>query len=148
MLAQLTRPGDIVLSEMQVFGPDQEAKIRQFYLHPQMRRFSAIVAQKFDPRNLLNHSPEENGIVQSPAHSGQYTYQLVPLLTGIGIVNTAVTLFSVQINEQIKYVLTNSCLKYTVPQFLKARESSGQFRVRSEQRTGDASILFQIAERV
>ncbi len=148
MLAQLTRPGDIVLSEMQVSGQNQEDNIRQFYLHPQMRRFSALVAQKFDPRIQLDVFAEANGDVQSLRQGGQYIYQLVPMLTGIGTVNTATTLFSVQIDRDIKYILTNSCLKYTAPQFLQARESSGEFRVLSEQSTGDASVLFQIAERV
>ena len=148
MLSRLTRPGDLLLSEMQVFhgetGGVKKAEpdpIRHFYLLPEMRRFSALVAQMFESNNTseLNSAsdPEQN----------EYLFNLVPLHTEVGSVHVATTLASVRINGVKKYVLTNSCLKYTSDQFRRVREVSGDFVVKALQETGDKSVIFQISER-
>jgi hypothetical protein len=144
MLAQLTQPGDILLSEMQVFHRQREAHtsaIKDFYLHPEMRRFSMLVGDKFNESNVL-----DNGVVGSD--NSEYHYNLVPLDTDIGTVNVATTLVSVQSQGTKKYVLTNSCLKYTPDQFAEAREMAGCFVVKTTHTTGDESVVFQISERV
>ncbi|TLD11682.1 hypothetical protein PspLS_11795 [Pyricularia sp. CBS 133598] len=168
MLASLTRPGDLVLSEMQIYDElaegDKADIIRSFYLHPEMRRFSALVGQKFDkswrfhamPRTpdvespLSDVSSEEEAVLssQGTALAPKYMYNLVPLNTEVGTVNVATTLVSVRIGGADKYVLTNSCLKYTGEQFVKAREAAGRFVVREIEETGDGSVVFQIASKV
>jgi hypothetical protein len=143
MLARLTRPGDLLLSEMQVYHDEQEAHtaaIRDFYLHPEMRRFSMLVGSKFHDQSRIKSD------VQKAAPS-DYVYNLVPLDTEIGTVNVATTMVGVQVQGTKKYVLTNSCLKYTPDQFAMAREKTGSFLVRSTQTTGDESVVFQISER-
>lgn len=57
MLKRLTRPGDLLLSEMQVVRDSTSERavtrvveavaIEQFYLLPEMRRFSVLVGQRF-----------------------------------------------------------------------------------------------------
>ena len=145
MLQSLTRPGDLLLSEMQVFhgstgerartGEAEAAAIERFYQLPEMRRFSALVGRRFD-----SCSPPDG-------EQQEYLFNLVPLRTEIGSVKVAATLVSVRIDGVKKYVLTNSCLKYTCDQFQQAREASGNFVVISSQETGDKSVVFQIAER-
>ena len=151
MLQSLTRPGDLLLSEMQVFhgstseragtGEVEAAAIERFYQLPEMRRFSALVGQRFD-----SGSPQEPNAA-SDGEQQEYLFNLVPLRTEIGLVKVAATLVSVRIDGVKKYVLTNSCLKYTWDQFQQAREVSGNFIVISSQENGDKSAVFQIAER-
>lgn len=151
MLKRLTSPGDLLLCEMQIFrgsrgegGGAKEAKpatIQQFYHLPEMRRFSALISQRFG----THRPPQSKAVSGDEMH--EYLFNLVPLRTGIGSVNVAATLVSVLINGVKRYVLTNSCLKYTPNQFKLAREASGDFVVRASQETGDKSVIFQIAER-
>ena len=151
MLKRLTRPGDLLLSEMQVShggsGGDRAireagaAKIKHFYQHPEMRYFSILVGQQFDS----DHSSKPSA--RSDCKENEYLFNLVPLQTEVGSVNVATTLVSVQNNGEKRYVLTNSCLKYTPDQFQRAREVSGDFVVRVMHETGDRSVIFQIAER-
>ncbi|MCJ1360692.1 MAG: hypothetical protein MMC33_010701 [Icmadophila ericetorum] len=151
MLKRLTRPGDLLLSEMQVFyaskgrdgGPREAgaASIEQFYQLPEMRRFSLLVGQQFNSASPPETSAASNG------EQSEYLFKLVPLQTEVGSVNVATTLVSVENNGDKKYVLTNSCLKYTPDQFQQAREASGDFVVVVSQETGDKSVIFQISER-
>ena len=151
MLQSLTRPGDLLLSEMQVFhgstseragtGEVEAAAIERFYQLPEMRRFSTLVGQRFDSGSPKKPNAASDGEQQ------EYLFNLVPLRTEIGSVKVAATLVSVRIDGVKKYVLTNSCLKYTWDQFQQAREVSGNFIVISSQETGDKSVVFQIAER-
>ncbi|MCJ1373431.1 hypothetical protein MMC20_004659 [Loxospora ochrophaea] len=155
MLMRLTRPGDLLLSEMQVLhrgsggasdktSSDTEgAQIKHFYHHPEMRRFSALVGQQLDSRN----SPEPQGAGSNGEQGEEYQFHLVPLQTEVGSVKVATTLVSVHVDGAKKYLLTNSCLKYTLEQFRRAREAAGDFTVRAERVTGDKSVVFQIAER-
>lgn len=151
MLKRLTRPGDLLLSEMQVFSGSKgrdggareagAASIKQFYQLPEMRRFSVLVGQRFDSASPPEPSTASNG------EQNEYLFKLVPLQTEVGSVNVATTLVSVRNNGDKRYVLTNSCLKYTPDQFQQAREASGDFVVMVSQGTGDKSVIFQIAER-
>ena len=146
MLTRLTRPGDLLVSEMQVSDAEQDANIREFYLHPEMRRFSALVGQNFEKNITVDQVEKE---IRKGNYQGEdYIYQLVPLQTDVGTVKVATTLVPIHSSGSTKYVLTNSCLKYTVDQFQLARETYGKFVVRSIQRTGDKSVVFQISERV
>ncbi|KAJ7923824.1 hypothetical protein B0H13DRAFT_1979408 [Mycena leptocephala] len=119
MLSCLTRPGDLVLSEMQVFrtlrSSTAESIIKDFYHHPEMRRFSGLVGRQFDPACSL------------------YLFYLVPMQTEIGAVK--------------RYVLTNSC-QYTPDQFNLARQTKRKFVVRKVLETGDKSVVFHISERL
>ncbi|KAJ6477838.1 hypothetical protein C8R47DRAFT_1178681 [Mycena vitilis] len=128
MLSCLTRPGDFVLSEIQVFLPlgssAVKCSVRDFYHHPEMRRFSGLVGRQFDPACSLGEETE-------------YLFYLLPIQTEIGTVNVATTLISARVDGTKRYVLTNSCLKYTSEQFDLA---DGQ--------TGDKSVVFHISERL
>ncbi|KAJ7096029.1 hypothetical protein C8R43DRAFT_1092421 [Mycena crocata] len=151
MLSSLTRPGDLVLSEMQVVrtlrSEANEDIIKDFYHHPEMRRFSGLVGRQFDPACSLR--PGEGNDTESLRFKGpEYLFNLVPTQTEIGDVKVATTLISARINGAKRYVLTNSCLKYTVGQFNLARETTGTFAVRKVLRTGDKSVVFHVAERV
>ena len=151
MLQSLTRPGDLLLSEMQVFHRStseragtrevEAAAIERFYQLPEMRRFSALVGQRFD-----SGSPQELNAA-SDGQQQDYLSNLVPLRIEIGLVKVAATLVSVGIDGVKKYVLTNSCVKDTCDQFQQARETSGNFVVITSQETGDESVVFQILER-
>ena len=124
MLKCLTRPGDLLLSEMQVFqgstgeragtGELEAITIEQFYQLQEMRRFSVLVGQRFD-----SGGPGEPNAA-SDAEPQEYLFKLVPLRTEIGSVNVAATLVSVRIHWAKKYVPTNSCLKYTRDQFQRS----------------------------
>ncbi|KAJ7673771.1 hypothetical protein DFH06DRAFT_1467222 [Mycena polygramma] len=143
MLSCLTRPGDFVLSEMQVFLPlgssAVECIIKDFYHHPEMRRFSGLVGRQFDPACSL---------VPSEGDETEYLFYLLPMQTGIGAVKVATTLISARVDGTKRYVLTNSCLKYTSEQFDMARQAMGKFIVRKVLETGDKSVVFHIAERL
>jgi len=140
MLTRLTKPGNLVLSEMQVLQDQDEASaVEEFYHLPEMLRFSSLVGKKFDPHFSLD-KPEDY----------EYIFNLVPLhISEIGQVKVATTLVSVPLPDKKgkHYVLTNSCLKYTREQFERAREALGKFGVRACKETGDRSVVFQIAER-
>ncbi|KAK4195525.1 hypothetical protein QBC40DRAFT_352459 [Triangularia verruculosa] len=171
MLSRLTRPGDLLLSEMQVLpssAPSSDASdsesdsdvstastasitdsklVEEFYHHPEMLKFSSLVGKKFDrnfdlsPRSSPNSSAEDGY---------EYIFQLVPLqLSDVGEVAVATTLVSLPIpgGKGKNYVLTNSCIKYTREQFARARETQGKFGVKGWRETGDGSVVFQIAER-
>lgn len=149
MLKRLTQPGDLLLSKMQVFldgssGADDvdEDLIKAFYQHLEMQRFSALVGQRLEVR-----SPSEANTA-SCNKKPEYIFQLVPLQTEVGSVKVATTVVSVRLNGIKRYLLTNSCLRFTPIQFQQARETSGDFDVRVSQETGDKSVVFQIAERL
>lgn len=141
MLKRLVRPGDLLLSEMQVFKEDDEREskntIKQFYHIPEMQRFSALVGQRFDPSILVGSDNEGH----------EYMFNLLQIQTEVGVVNVATTLVSVKIDGKKMYVLTNSCLKYTAEQFRRVREKDGKWLVKAELETGDRSVVFQISER-
>jgi hypothetical protein len=143
MLSCLTRPGDLVLSEMQVFrtlrSGAAESIIKDFYHHPEMRRFSGLVGRQFDPACSL---------VPSEGDKTEYLFYLVPMQTEIGAVKVATTLISVLVDGAKRYVLTSSCLKYTPDQFNLARQTKGKFVVRKVLETGDKSVVFHISERL
>ncbi|PHH90507.1 hypothetical protein CDD83_3471 [Cordyceps sp. RAO-2017] len=148
MLARLTRPGDLLLSEMQVCPSKitdlvSTTCIQEFYLQPEMRRFSALVRQR--AYKGLSGSPSQGNENDT---ADEYLYKLVPLQTEVGMVNVATTLMSVMVQGIKKYILTNSCLKYTLDQFVRAREMMGDFAVRAVEETGDKSVVFQVAERL
>ncbi|KAJ7826384.1 hypothetical protein B0H14DRAFT_2817397 [Mycena olivaceomarginata] len=130
MLTRLTRPGDLLVSEMQVWG---------FYDHPEMRRQSGLVGRQFDPTCSL---------VPGEGDETEYVIHLVPVQTEVGVVKVAATLISARIDGEKRYVLVNSCIKYTTDQFNLARETTAKFAVRKVLETGDKSVIFQIAGRV
>lgn len=175
MLERLMRPGDLLLSEMQVLhdspnsfeqvgtdGVIRAAAIERFYRLPEMRRFSLLIAQRFSKSNSssdagrsspelkCNDNSNYDDCEQQLHEPPEYLFNLVPLRTDelVGFVNVAATLISVRVDGGVKkYLLTNSCLKYTQAQFHQVRETSGNFRVMKSLETGDKSVVFQIAER-
>ncbi|KAL9057313.1 MAG: hypothetical protein Q9162_002387 [Coniocarpon cinnabarinum] len=144
MLRQLTYPGDLILSEMQLFQNTDAATIKGFYDHPEMRQFSTIQGQKFDS-SCSNQLSAAGAPFE--ADGAEYLIKLVPLETEVGPVNVATTLISGSVNGDKKYMVTNSCLKYTSKQYRRAREVSGAFAVKRSFETGDQSVVFQISER-
>lgn len=177
MLSRLTRPGDLLLSEMQVLpssAPSSDASdsesdsdvsttsitdsklVEEFYHHPEMLKFSSLVGKKFDrnfdlsPQSNPNSSSEDVGGGGASSNDYEYIFRLVPLqLSNVGEVAVATTLVSLPIpgGKGKNYVLTNSCIKYTREQFARARETQGKFGVKGWRETGDGSVVFQIAER-
>ena len=119
MLKCLARPGDLLISEMQVFHGSTDERdgtkeveavaIEQFYQPQGMRRFSVPVGQSSD-----GGSPQEPNAA-SDGEQQEYLFNLVLLRTEIGSAT-----------------------------FQQAREASGNFVVKQ---TGDKSVVFQIAER-
>ena len=82
MLKCLTRPGDLLLSEMQVFqgstgeragtGELKAVAIEQFHQLPEMRRFSVLVGQRFDSGGPGEPNAACDGEQQ------EYLFNLVP----------------------------------------------------------------------
>ncbi|KAJ7199932.1 hypothetical protein GGX14DRAFT_572363 [Mycena pura] len=142
MLSRLTRPGDLLLSEMQVFQTLRSGAaeiIKDFYYHPEMCRFSGLVGRQFDPACSL---------ASGEGDKTEYLLYLVPMQTEVGTVKVATTLISVLVDGAKRYVLTNSCLKYTPDQFNLARQTMGKFVVRKVLETNDKSVVFHITERL
>ncbi|KAJ7200588.1 hypothetical protein GGX14DRAFT_536379 [Mycena pura] len=139
---RLTRPGDLLLSEMQVFQTLRSGAaeiIKDFYYHPEMCRFSGLVGRQFDPACSL---------ASGEGDKTEYLLYLVPMQTEVGAVKVATTLISVLVDGAKRYVLTNSCLKYTPDQFNLARQTMGKFVVRKVLETNDKSVVFHITERL
>ncbi|KAK4178941.1 hypothetical protein QBC36DRAFT_181444 [Triangularia setosa] len=126
MLSRLTRPGDLLLSEMQVLPSSTPASdtsdsdsdsdlsttstadaklVEEFYHHPEMLKFSSLVGKKFDcnfnlshlsPRSSPNSSSEDIAVETNNDYG--YIFRLVPLqLSDVGEVAVATTLVSLPI---------------------------------------------------
>ncbi|KAF7368492.1 MFS transporter [Mycena venus] len=134
MLTRLTRPGDLLVSEMQVWvtssAETAESFIRGFYDHPEMRRQSGLVGRQFDPTCSL---------VPGEGDETEYVIHLVPVQTEVGVVKVAATPYLGAHRRREAY---------TTDQFNLARETTGKFAVRKVLETGDKSVIFQIAGRV
>lgn len=116
-----------------------------------MRRQAALTGQQLDGSSIArlaaaDASASINGIA-SCAEPDPYIVNIVPLDSEVGNLNVATTLYAVTVEDTQKYLLMNSCVKYTRHQFDSARELTGAFKVKAVHETGDRSIVFQIAER-
>ncbi|SLN43011.1 hypothetical protein ROA7450_02109 [Roseovarius albus] len=125
-------PGDLLLSEMQLYAEDRHADIQTLYHHPSMRRFSKIALTR------------ALGNLFSDYHS-----YLVPVELADGHQMQAMILCE-QLKDRDDHVtfVTNYCLKYSKEEFRRYRELSGAFNVVSETYTGDETIVFQLSQRV
>lgn len=130
-LKKILRPDDYILSEMQLFDPDDPDVCLDFYRDARMRRFSKLA--------LLRAFPDAES---------EYEAHIVPVdLATDEAVRACV------IGERIRepqdlagsFFVTNYCLKYTLSQFRQARERHAPFKVIAEDGTGDGSIAFQLA---
>lgn len=134
MLDSILEPGDLLLTEMQTLPQTDWAHIFNFYHTDSMRRFSKVIFRRTFP-NLCS----------------EYGVFLVPVsLAGFDSLMVAVTAERI-IDEralQGKLFVTNYCVKYTLEDYKKIRESTGKFRVLSQHATGDGAIVFQVTQKV
>lgn len=128
----ILRPGDLLLSEMQVATPNNDNRIEAFYRNPLMRRFSRLSRQH-----------------ELPVEGTNYRFFLLPVSLGLSKpVKIAVMCEddAGTVTGQARTVfVTNYCLKYTREQFRQYRESNARFEVLAEQVTGDDTVVFQLA---
>ncbi len=132
LLTRIMRPGDLFLTEMQLYTPGDTGPIESFYKLDEMKRFS---------QNCLRRA---YGNVDS-------VYRTT--ITDVAIDNAtfkAAICHEEFIDDggQIVCFLTNYCLKPTRDELRQLRESQGEFSVVSEITTGDGSLLLQLCERL
>ncbi|MGJ3262795.1 MAG: L-histidine N(alpha)-methyltransferase [Salinarimonas sp.] len=139
-LLRLTRPGDLVLSEMQVVVDGALSGIGAFYALPEMRRFSELTARSVTHATLAD-----------------YAHFVVPVdLEDTPPVLAAVCAHAVDRDADRSdgtvalpaWVLTNVCIKLSSRQFRSVREEGGHFHVPWQGATGDRTIAIQLARRL
>lgn len=128
LIRDLADDSTYVLSEMQLYDRSAEEKIFQFYEHPDMLRFSELVALQ---KNFVPNGPHSTTLVRLKVLDEQ--------------INVAVTLQPVGLAEKSGYLLTNICIKYTRSQFRRLRVRHGNCRVVEEFTSGDGSVHYQMA---
>ncbi|QRR07811.1 hypothetical protein FPJ27_16370 [Burkholderia sp. MS455] len=118
-----------VVSEMQLLVEGREEPIYNFYQNENMVRFSEIVSrqQGFEPLGKHHVSIVRLNLLGDQFH-------------------VAVTLQPVSKAGADGHLITNVCLKYTPEQFRHVRASHGNCRVIDELRSGDGSVVYQIAQ--
>lgn len=94
ILAELTKPGDLLLSEMQLTSSRGYGPIIDFYNSHPMRQFSDSVCKR-------------NQIVAADQHS----IFVIPIDTKLGGIMVAATIVPYEHNGSGRYLLTNCCLK-------------------------------------
>ncbi len=131
MLKRIMRPGDLFLTEMQLYCAANTSPIEKFYQLDEMKRFS---------RNCMRRT---FGNIES-------TYQ-----ASIADVNIDGSSYKTAICHE-KFLddggnmvcfVTNYCLKYSKNELRRLRESPGEFSVISEVTTGDQSLVLQLCQR-
>ncbi|WP_372425577.1 L-histidine N(alpha)-methyltransferase [Salinarimonas chemoclinalis] len=144
-LMRLTRPGDLVLSEMQVVADGALGGIGAFYALPEMRRFSELTARSVTRATLAD-----------------YAHFVVPVdLAESPPVLAAVCAHEVDRDARGRadrtqadeaplpaWVLTNVCIKLSDRQFRRIREEGGHFEVLWQGLTGDRTIAIQLSRRL
>jgi desulfoferrodoxin (superoxide reductase-like protein) len=114
---------------MQLLVEGREEPIYNFYQNENMVRFSEIVSrqQGFEPLGKHHVSIVRLNLLGDQFH-------------------VAVTLQPVSKAGADGHLITNVCLKYTPEQFRHVRLSHGNCRVIDELRSGDGSVVYQIAQ--
>lgn len=130
LLQQILRPGDMVVSEMQISCNNRDHAFKHFYRDPRMREFSRIALQ----RTL-------------PGVTSQYRICVVNVEVEPGEIVPACVMYEDILDGPAagKIFVTNYCLKPSVEQFERFRASAG-FSVKAQRITGDGAVAFQLAE--
>ncbi|WP_428674981.1 hypothetical protein [Roseibium sp.] len=133
-LRDIARPGDLLLSESQLYNAGQIGKIPVFYAHPAMQRFSRIAFEQAVDRT----APTLNRFFLLPVvfRDGQ-TAQVAIL--GEEFSNAA--------NGRNLHV-SNYCLKLTLDQYRHYRSHGGHFEITGETLTDDQTLHFQLSRRL
>jgi hypothetical protein len=133
-LANIARPGDLLLSESQLYTTGQVDKISSFYAHPAMQRFSRIAFERAVDRNL----PTLNRFFLLPVAFRDGQSAQVAILAEE---------YATSINARNLHV-SNFCLKLTLDQYRHYRQEGGHFKIVGESSTDDQTLLFQLSRRV
>lgn len=129
----LLRPGDHLLSEVQLRTERSWEPIRQFYCHPFMQRFSRVAFER-----AFGDRPSETRVEILPVRdfAGEPVHAAILLEQPTELRHDLPRLF-----------VSNYCLKYSERQFRALRETAGSFRVVTQRLTGDRSVAFQLSRR-
>ncbi|MEM5583249.1 hypothetical protein WNZ15_12360 [Roseibium sp. AS2] len=133
-LRNIARPGDLLLSESQLYVANQIDKISGFYAHPAMQRFSRIAFERTVDRTL----PTLNRFFLLPVaiRDGQCAH--VAILAEE---------YANAINGRNLHV-SNFCLKLSLDQYRHYRLEGGHFSIVGESCTDDQTLHFQLSRRV
>jgi len=131
-LNAILRSGDLVASEMQVADHGDLHKLRTFYDTPEMRRFSRLTFER-----MIGSVPSTYRI---------FTPWLDLRLGSPVVACVTAEQFRDAGSGRSSICLTNWCLKLSSAQLRLARERDASLHVTAERRTGDRSVLFQLAE--
>lgn len=133
-LRNIAKPGDLLLSESQLFNVEHVSKISEFYADPLMRRFSRIAFEQA----INSATPTLN------------RFFLLPVVLSDGMTVNAAILgeeFHISTGERHLYV-SNFCLKYTYEQYIYYRKFGKFFEISEEIFTDDKTLHFQLSRRV
>ncbi|WJS02948.1 hypothetical protein [Roseibium aggregatum] len=133
-LRDITRPGDLLLSESQLYTIEQTDKISGFYAHPAMQRFSRIAFERAVDRSL----PTLNRFFLLPVVFEDGQSAQVAILAEE---------FAHSISGRNLHV-SNFCLKLTRDQYRSYRQEGGHFEIFGESYTDDQTLHFQLSRRV
>ncbi|MCK7615278.1 hypothetical protein [Roseibium sediminicola] len=133
-LAGIARPGDLLLSESQLYTTGQVDKISGFYAHPAMQRFSRIAFERAVDRNL----PTLNRFFLLPVAFRDGQSAQVAILAEE---------YAGSISARNLHV-SNFCLKLTLDQYRHYRQEGGHFTIVGESSTDDQTLHFQLSRRV
>jgi len=133
-LANIARPGDLLLSESQLYTAGHVDKISSFYAHPAMQRFSRIAFEQAVDRN----QPTLNRFFLLPVAFRDGQSAQVAILAEE---------FAGSIKARNLHV-SNFCLKLTLNQYRHYRQEGGQFTIVGESSTDDQTLHFQLSRRV
>ncbi len=133
-LSDIARPGDLMLSESQLYAPGTLAGISGFYAHPAMQRFSRIAFERAFGAGL----PTLNRFFLLPVFfQDGHTAQVAILAEEYTCPTTGRNLH-----------VSNFCLKLTLEQYRLYRQQSGCFEIAGETFTDDETLHFQLSRRV
>lgn len=133
-LGNIARPGDLLLSESQLYKAGQIDKIPFFYANPAMQRFSRIAFEQSVDRLL----PTLNRFFLLP----------VPFTNGeTAQVAILAEEFANTVSGRNLHV-SNFCMKLTVEQYRRYRLEGGFFDIAGETFTDDETLHFQLSRRL
>lgn len=133
-LANIARPGDLLLSESQLYASGHVDKISGFYAHPAMQRFSRIAFERAVDRS----QPTLNRFFLLPVTFRDGQSAQVAILAEE---------YAGSISARNLHV-SNFCLKLTLDQYRHYRQEGGHFQIVGESSTDDQTLHFQLSRRV
>jgi len=133
-LGEITRPGDLLLSESQLFDPENNHVISGFYADPRMQRFSRIAFEQA----ISNTLPSLNRFFLLPVSINSTQTAYVAILGEEYVNRSGVR----------KLFISNYCLKLTKSQYKSYRTNGKIFHIIGENETEDQTIAFQVCERL